>query len=519
MISEAQLVRWRPLRSSALIVLIAAAAAWLLAGWIVAGSMRYLIFSAVLVSAVLIFFAIMQDWRRGLYLIVVWMVFEDLLRKFLGNATLLFFVKDAIAAMMYLSMFSAWHRRALPAFRPKFLKWFVLFMALGFIQIFNPHSPSILYGPLGFKLYFFYFPMMFAGYAYLQSEADLQRFFKLNLWIAIIVAGLGIAQSILGLSFLNPAELAPELRNLGNLVRQSPLTHMAVPRPTSVFVSDGRFAQFVTLMYLLGFGALGYSLLRKQTKRVLVLAAMATITVAIVMTGSRSAIMALVGNTSVMAAGSLWAMSAGVRRNLRLGRALRRVAMVGGAAILLTALIFPAETRARWAFYTETLSPQSSASEFGYRAIDYPLANAMQIFSQPNWVFGNGLGVASLGVQYVSKLLGQPRPELGSESGIGQLIIELGIVAPFLWLLWTCALLYEAWKLLAKIRYSHLFPVGLGMYWFLVYTLLISVFYSIITYENYLMNIYSWLFVGMLFRLPALAGERNAGTVHAAYQK
>ncbi len=35
--------------------------------------------------------AILNDWRRGLYILLGWIVFEDLVRKYLGNNMAIFF--------------------------------------------------------------------------------------------------------------------------------------------------------------------------------------------------------------------------------------------------------------------------------------------------------------------------------------------------------------------------------------------------------------------------------------------
>ena len=136
---------------------------------------------------------------------------------------------------------------------------------------------------------------------------------------------------------------------------------------------------------------------------------------------------------------------------------------LGLAAIIL---IFPAEVGSRLAFYGETLLPNSSAYEAGYRAWDYPIHNLMLAFTNPNWVMGNGIGLASLGSQYVSKLLGQPPFTLWVEEGYGQLIIEMGIVAPFLWIAWTAALLYSMWQVLRGLRQTRFFPIGFAIFWY-----------------------------------------------------
>ena len=69
-----------------------------------------------------------------------------------------------------------------------------------------------MYGLMGIKIYFYYVPLMFIGYALLNSEAELRRFFKINLVLVLIIVSLGIAQSIIGPTFLNPAVQAEDLR-------------------------------------------------------------------------------------------------------------------------------------------------------------------------------------------------------------------------------------------------------------------------------------------------------------------
>jgi hypothetical protein len=64
----------------------------------------------------------------------------------------------------------------------------MLLVWFGIMQIFNPASTTIVYGPLGVKLFFWYIPLYFVGYALFSSEAELRRFFRLNVWLALIIA-------------------------------------------------------------------------------------------------------------------------------------------------------------------------------------------------------------------------------------------------------------------------------------------------------------------------------------------
>lgn len=483
---------------------------WILPGRIVSGDLKDLIFPLAVGAGAIFLIAIVDDWRNGIYFFFIWLVFEDLIRKFAGNNMFIFFAKDAMIGLTYLSMLIALRRRQLATFKPPFLPWLSIFVFCGLIQVFNPNTPSVLYGILGFKLYFYYIPLMFAGYALLRSEADLHKVLMLNMWIALVVAGLGIAQSVLGLSFLSPTELSPDLLALGRDIHYSPITHLEVQRGTSVYVSDGRFAEALVLFYTLGIGTAVYLLLRTKRGRKLVFPTVGVVVLATVMLGVRHSFIAVLAGTVALVAGMMWGGPPGNQQMFRIAKAIRLAAVFAAIAIVLMIFLFPDAIAARWALYAETLSPGSSASELGYRAWDYPMAATRQVFTQPNWQLGNGLGTASLGVQYVSGLLGVPRPEVGSESGAGSLVVEFGIVGPVLWVLWTGSLLYCSWKVVRNLRRTPLFPVGFAIFWYALYILVFESFYGLPAYQNYLANAYLWLTIGMLFRMPGLLVEQAA---------
>src|SRR2546422_7964590 len=86
-------------------------------------------------------------------------------------------------------------------------------------QVFNPGSSSVFYGILGLKLYFLYIPLMYLGYALVDSERDLRRFFMFNAFLILAVGSLGIAQAIIGPTFLNPTTIQEDIRELSTLYR------------------------------------------------------------------------------------------------------------------------------------------------------------------------------------------------------------------------------------------------------------------------------------------------------------
>src|SRR6266446_7233900 len=182
------------------------------ANYVIAGDMNGLAYVALLFIGSAFVVGMLNSWRNGLYFFLAWLLFEDFARKYLGNNMAIYFAKDVLVAVVYLSFFIAYRRKEVTTFRPPFLVPLLLFVWFGVMQVFNPASPTFIYGLLGLKIYFYYIPLLFVGYALLNSEAELRRFFFVNMVLALVIVSLGIVQSVLGHTFLNPAVPAEELR-------------------------------------------------------------------------------------------------------------------------------------------------------------------------------------------------------------------------------------------------------------------------------------------------------------------
>lgn len=490
--------------------------AWQVGDKIVAGDMDAIIFAALGFGACAVGFTILRNWRLGFYLFLFWLLFEDLSRKYLGNGTALFFGKDVLAALVYIALFVEIRKGREKFFRPPFLLPLAIFIWLGAVQIFNQNSPHILYGLLGFKVYFFYIPLIWAGYALIRNDRDLRSFLIVNAVLAIVISGVGIVQAIVGNSFLNPRVLAPELQELGDLSKVTPLSNQMFNLPDSVFVSAGRFDFYLTMAFVIVLGAAGYLLLEGRRGRKIIFPAIAIIGGAALLSGSRGTVMYIAASILVLGVAFLWGAPWRWGQAHRLIKAIRRsvvVAVLGIAAVLL---LFPDEAGSRIAFYTETLMPSSSAYAVTARTWDYPIENLMGVFDEPNWILGNGIGVASLGTQYVARLIHQPAPTLWVEEGYGVLIIELGIIAPFLWFLWTGALLYCSWKIVRQLKETRLFPIALAIFWYAFLLLYPLTYGGLSPYQNYVCNAFLWLLIGVLYRLPDILTNPQADIVPSA---
>jgi hypothetical protein len=449
---------------------------------------------------------ILNNWRQGLYIFFGWLFVEDLARKYLGNNMAVYFAKDILVVLVYISFYIARRdRKESATFRPPFLLPLLILLWFAIGQVFNPGSNSVFYGFLGLKLYFLYVPLMYLGYALIESEHDLRRFLTFNALLLLGVGSLGIAQSIIGPTFLNPQTIQEDIRELSTLYRVSPITGAIAYRPTSVFVSTGRFQNLIIASWIILVGFGGYLILRTKKGRLVAFLTIGVLAAAALMSTSRGVVMWCGGSSLVVLAAFVWGAPWRQREASRVIRSIQRVVLLGGISIVLLAVAFPEEVNSRMAIYSETLSPYSSASELAYRTREYPLRNFLAAFDTPRWPYGYGTGTASLGIQYVARILHAPPTGIGVENGYGQLVIELGVVGLLLWIILGASVSLSAWKIVKQLRGSPWFPIAFVIFWF-IFMLFFPMGYSSLSfYQDFLVNAYFWILIGILYRLPSLA--------------
>jgi hypothetical protein len=320
---------------------------------------------------------------------------------------------------------------------------------------------------------------------------------------------LGILQSIIGPSFLNPRILAPDIRDLSLLYRYSPESHQSLYQPNSVFVSAGRFDAYLLVSWILGLGIAAFLLLRRFRGRTAIFASVGIIAVALLMCGGRGVLVYAIVSTIILAVGFLWGAPWRLGQTHKLIKAIGRTLVVGIISIAIIASLYPKEVGVRLAYYAETMLPNSSTQQVTNRLQDYPIQEFEKAFGQGGWVMGHGIGTASLGVQYVSRWLGQKPLAIGVESGFGNLVLEYGILGLLLWWLWTAALLISIWRIVRRLRQTAYFPLAFSIFWFVLLLLYPMTYGTLNFYEDYVYNAYLWLLVGVVFRLPALV-DQNA---------
>jgi hypothetical protein len=487
------------------ILVLFGAGAYLFAGYVVTNDIIGLAYIALISLGAVFAVAIVNNWRTGVYCFLAWLLFEDLARKYLGNNMAIYFAKDALVALVYLSFFIAYRRRTVETIRPPFLAPMMLFVWFGILQVFNPGSATIVYGILGVKLFFTYIPMFWVGYALLNSELELRRFFNFNVLLILPICGLGIAQSIIGPGFLNPSNPADEIRELSTLYRTAPISGVTAYRASAVFVSHGRYGNFLEISWIIVLGFTGYLLLRQKRGRKIALITVSVVCAAALLATSRGVFMWCLVNAMAIAVAFIWGAPWRQGEVLKIFRSFQRMALGIVLALVLLFFIFPDALFSRLTIYSETLMPGSVASELQNRTWDYPLRNFLGAFNYERWPIGYGIGTSSLGTQYVAKFF----PEssmwgLGVESGFGTLVVEMGLGGLVLWLIMGAAIVVSAWRIVRKLKGTPWFPIAFVIFWYAFILLFPITFTSMPAYQDFVLNTYLWLLLGILFRLPKL---------------
>jgi hypothetical protein len=482
---------------------------------ILANDITSLGYVAVLFVAGGVLIAILNDWRRGLYMLVAWILFEDFFRKYLGNNMAIYFAKDALAVILYLSFFRARHAKKASLLRIPFRIPLLIFIWFCLLQIFNPASTSLFYGILGAKVDFLYIPLIYVGYSLIRSEEDLHRFLSFTCVLILIVAGLGLVQSIIGPTFLNPSHLQSDIRELSTSYRVAPISGLVAYRPTSVFVSGGRFVDFLEVSWVISLGYAGYLLLRSRRGRILAFTTVGVVAAASLMSASRGAFMWNSGIALVVIAGFLWGAPWKQREVIRVVRAIQRTILIVGIGVVVLMTVFPEALGSRLAIYSETLRLDSPTSELVQRTQTYPLQQLQFAFDHPRWPYGYGLGTCTLGGQYVTRILGVRPVGVGVESGFGNLIVELGILGLILWIVLGLSIAFSAWRVAKELRGTPWFPLGFTVFLFATIVFFPMTFTGA-TYQDFVVNSYLWLLLGILYRLrtfPKAIQLVQAGTV------
>jgi hypothetical protein len=86
----------------------------------------------------------------------------------------------------------------------------------------------------------------------------------------------------------------------------------------------------------------------------------------------------------------------------------------------------------------------------------------------------------------------------------------MGIGGLALWLVMSVAILIPAWRVVRSLRGSPWFPLGFMIFWYALILLLPFTFLGLQPYQDFILNAYLWLLLGILFRLPTISLDKQS---------
>jgi len=107
-------------------------------------------------------------------------------------------------------------------------------------------------------------------------------------------------------------------------------------------------------------------------------------------------------------------------------------------------------------------------------------------------------------------------PEYPVESGFGDIVLEMGVVGLIMWIVMGSAVVVSAWRVAKKLKGSPFFPLAFMITLYAFLLLFPMTFTGIQAYQDFILNCYLWLLVGILFRLPSLAASARAEAASSA---
>jgi hypothetical protein len=414
-------------------------------------------FEMLLLAAIVVPCLLMavRYWQHALFSVFVLLVLEGALRKwvFPSGQALIYFVKDVVLMAAYLGFFLYCRRSeggvvGVTAIRIVLSLTFLF----GFIEVFNPNSPSVLVGIMGLKAYFLYAPIAFIlPYAF-RSQEQFVTLMRRYVVMAIPVAILGFVQVAAGPessinAYVSHSEDATSLAVFGG--------ERDLVRTSGTFSYIAGYTVFLTFIAFL---SLGYNLAQgwRLKNNITPLLALILVVGAMFTTGSRAPVYTLIVALPII----LWLAVAG--RILSSQTAVRLIILVPVIALL-------ASNISSDAFEAFAERAAEGGADDTWDRIVSPIVSTMEALSEAP-AFGIGIGTTHPSALSIT---GDDWPwwlqGLFTEDEMARVSVELGFVGLFL--TYLLRFLIAAFAVRAAISFKNpmyrafgiVFAVHLGM--------------------------------------------------------
>ena len=150
-------------------------------------------------AALAIWVAILSKWQRGIYMLVLFVPFGSGLAVFMRPNPAGVLLKDFLFVLPIYAVFVLLHMRDFRQARiPSPISlMFVAFAALVLLQMFNPGVQNVIAGAIGIKVWLLYIPLAYLASAMILRAEDLITHLRLSTAVALIPLVVGLLQFLM----------------------------------------------------------------------------------------------------------------------------------------------------------------------------------------------------------------------------------------------------------------------------------------------------------------------------------
>ncbi|HEV8238173.1 MAG TPA: hypothetical protein VGS57_02250 [Thermoanaerobaculia bacterium] len=426
--------------------------------------------------AAVAFFWAVQRWRQGTQAVMVLLVVEGAIRKWMfpQSQQLVYFAKDVLLLGCYAGYVRS---QAMRRYRVAVPPWLVLLVTLacswGALEIFNPQLPNALVGILGFKAYFFYVPLIVVLPACFDNDQQLNLFLRRYCLLAVPVAALGMVQFMSGPTSVINA-YATGGGDEAQIVTFGSSEHVRVTGTFAFITGYTSYLLATATLLLAVLGASGWKFLANRKLYI----ALALCLVGMLMTGSRGPIFTL-----ALMFPFYWYLA--VMREGDAGVTLSRAGLALGVVV---ACVVGFSGNAVAAF----VGRASGTSDMATRIVA-PFLSPLQIMPEAGFL-GFGIGASHQMAQAVapsiipySWLHG-----LNTEVESGRIMLELGPLGFTLVYLMRLTLVAVAYAYARSLRTRFHRALAIGAFLYFLVQLVGSPVFDVTS------GVYYWFFAGLM---------------------
>jgi hypothetical protein len=443
-------------------------------------------YAAGLVAAVCAWTLVLTSWRRATLAAVVYVPFAGAVTLALSSSAVALLFKDLLFLAPAYVLFGLALTRRTESLKglPRAPGLFMAALALvALVQSLNPGVTDPLVALIGLKVWLFYLPLLFLGFALLRDRQDLLRLLRVLTVIALIPCAIGIAQLVFALVVGYRPAMETIYGDAAEHVTQR-FTQFEVgeagflARFPSTFTFVTQYFGFTMAMMAPAYALTRFD--RSPHWRALGRVALLLAIVAALSCGARSAFIyvpLMLGLIALI--------------DSRGGGALATAAAT--ITVLATALIaLGVDIHALLGTVSELTWTYASDVAYG------TLAGAIA-----NWPLGEGTGMNTGPARYA---FADPAAFRALENYYAKAVREFGILGLLVIAGLFASLLKSGFAARAQLTEARLRSVAAALLAFLVTIVLNSLKGWQIDLDP--VNVYFWLFAGVLLKLPALVGVR-----------